>query len=515
MTRLNSLLHNVLCLTAWAPGPTTTKLAKAAVKLYDGQSPAEKTTISTLDTLYVKLIKATIDGKLDLSNKAEASSILAQYQFDDAFKGSRWSFDELREILLPPEAPSQTTIKRTVERIKRCLIFSQNSKTIRALAIANQRASFEEDEEKQAALLKKILDDAAEFSEIYNNQNTMDDDTLAPVEDIDFDDKSSIKRAFLQQERKRSGINIKFGLQGLNRMFGPSGGAAYGEFFCVAARSHNYKSGLLMDMFRGQCVYNKPPDTGGKIPLILFISLENEIGENLKKWWRQAYINLYRKVPEGIPVDEMVDQVQAMLMKNGFHTKVMRRFGETYGFNEYRKDVEDFEMKGYKVVTTYLDYLGLCHRSREDKDKRDDLQLVEMARKFKDFAQHRDMFFATGWQMDADASRISKSGITNIVKMYGESHLSNAKALKQELDMLVFLEIENNAQGIPYLTCAWNKHKYVEDTPEKDKYFAYRFTDSLGVLDDINGEDKSVRDIYAEAEAGTDAAQLDPTSVFQ
>lgn len=513
--RSNNVYLNTLCLAAWAPGPSTIKLAKEAVKLYDKTPLDERTMISPLNTLYVKLLRDIIDGKLDLSNRAEAEVLVRQYQDDRAFENNRLSFDEFKSMILPDTMPSPTAVKRMVTKIKSYIIFSKNGRAIRALAVANQKASFEEDEDKQMALLKKILDDAAEFSEIYNSQNTMDDDTLAPVEDIDFDDKASIKRAFLQQERKRSGINIKFGLQGLNRMFGPSGGAAYGEFFCVAARSHNYKSGLLMDMFRGQCVYNKPPDTGGKIPLILFISLENEIGENLKKWWRQAYINLYRKVPEGIPVDEMVDQVQVMLMKNGFHTKVWRRFGETYGFNEYRKDVEDLEMKGYKVVTTYLDYLGLCHRSREDKDKRDDLQLVEMARKFKDFAQHRDMFFATGWQMDADASRISKSGITNIVKMYGESHLSNAKALKQELDMLVFMEIENNAQGIPYLTCAWNKHKYVEDTPEKDKYFAYRFTDSLGVLDDVNGNDMSVSDIYAETDAGTDASQLDPASVFQ
>ena len=513
--RTNNVYLNTLCLAAWAPGPTTNKLAKEAIKLYDKIQPDERTTITPLNTLYVKLLQDIVDGKLDLSNRAEAEVLVRQYQDDAAFSNNKYSFEEFKSMILPDAMPSPTAVTRLVTRVKNFIVWQSNAKRIRALALANQKASFEEDEEKQSFLLKKILDDAAEFAEIYNSQNTIEEDGLAPVEDIDFDDPASIKRGFLQQERKRSGTQIKFGLQGLNRMFGPSGGAAYGEFFCVAARSHNYKSGLLMDMFRGQCVYNKPPDTGGRIPLILFISLENEIGENLKKWWRQAYINLYRKVPEGIPIDEMVEQVRTMLMKNGFHIRVMRRFGETFGFNEFRKVVEDYELKGFKVVTTYLDYLGLCHRSREDKDKRDDLQLVEMARKFKDFAQHNDMFFATGWQMDADASRISKSGITNIVKMYGESHLANAKALKQELDMLIFLEIENNAQGIPYLTCAWNKHKYVEDTPEKDKYFAYRFTDSLGVLDDVNGNDMSVSDIYGETEAASDAAQLNPTSVFQ
>lgn len=503
--RTNNVYLNTLCLAAWAPGDTTMALAKAAVKMYDGTSPEERSLISPLDVLYVKLLRQIIDGKLDLNNKSEAQNVILQYQEDPAFTNNKVTFVEFRDMLIPEEIPSQTKIKQIVKRIKNFLIFRRNSQKLRCMLIANQKASMEDDEDKQNEMLQKILDDASEFSEIYNSQNTLDeDDSLAPVEDIDFDNVNSIVRGFQQQQRKRVGTHIKFGLQGFNRLFGPSQGAAYGEFFVAAARSHNYKSGLLMDMCRWQCVYNKPPDTGNKVPLILFISLENEIGENLHMWWQACYINTFHKMPDTkMTFEEMATQVQSTLMKNGFHIAVHRKFGDNFGFDDFVNLCEKYEAKGFKVVTTYLDYLGLCKPSKLDADKREDQKLVYMARRFKDYAQHNNMFFATGWQMDSEASRIKMSGQTNIVRHYSEAHLRNAKSLKDECDILIFMEIEVNAVGVPYLTFAWNKHKYVHDTPQEWKATAYQFNEHLGLLDDINGEDQSVSDIYAETDSGS------------
>ena len=87
--RSNNVYLNTLCLAAWAPGPSTIKLAKEAVKLYDKTPLDERTMISPLNTLYVKLLKDIIDGKLDLSNRAEAEVLVRQYQDDRAFEGNR------------------------------------------------------------------------------------------------------------------------------------------------------------------------------------------------------------------------------------------------------------------------------------------------------------------------------------------------------------------------------------------------------------------------------------------
>jgi len=59
--------------------------------------------------------------------------------------------------------------------------------------------------------------------------------------------------------------------------------------------------------------------------------------------------------------------------------------------------------------------------------------------------------------------------------------------------------------GVEYLTMCWGKHKYVAGTPQEDKYIAYKFGE-FGILDDINGVDTGVRDIYdAGSGSGTDS----------
>lgn len=508
--RTSDVYLNTLCLAAWAPGAASLKIAKAVIAMYNNASMEEKALISPMNKLYIQLIKDVISEKLHLDNRSEAQNLLMQYQDDPAFQESKMSFNELKEMLTPEVAPGLTAIKKLFRKVKNHIVWAENSRRLRMMMIRNMRAgSMDGDEEKQQELLEQVMKDASEFSEIYNSQNLdPEDEALAPVEEIDFDDERSVIRGFQQQERKRVGTNIRFGLQGFSRMFGPSGGAAYGEFFCAAARSHNYKSGLLMDMCRWQCVYNHPPETGGKMPLILFISLENEIGENLHMWWQQCYINLFHKMPDNMTHEEMAKQVIRTMTKNGFHLKIFRKFGDDFGFDDFVKLVNKYEEQGYKVVTTYLDYLGLCKPSKQDLNRRDDLQLVYLARRFKDFCQHHNMFLATGWQMDSDASRLKSSGTVNVVQRYSEAHLANAKALKNELDMLIFMEIEVNASGIPFLTFAWNKHKYVNNTPQEDKYCAYRFNDHLGMYDDINGKDQSVKDIYAENDTGRSEEEI-------
>lgn len=516
MSNSSDVYLNTLCLAAWAPGAPSMKIAKAVAKMYDDLNVEERTMITPINTLYVKLIKEVIDGKLDLSNRSEAQNILMRYQDDPAFASNKFSFDELKNMLTPEELPSQSKIKQLFTRVKNHLVWVGNSRRIRAVQMANQRAAREDDPEKQKELLRKILDDAAEFTEIYNSQEE-DDDASAPIDEIDLFSKDSIIRAIQNQKKKRNGTNIRFPYQALNRMFGPSHGAAYGEFFCCAARSHNYKSGMLISMARGHCMYNKPPDTGGKKPIILFISLENEIGENLIMLYREMYISIYHKEPEGFKDDEVAEFVMRELSKNGFHLIIRRTFGDVFGYREYVELVEKIEKCGNaKVVATYLDYITLCRCDEKNSENLVNAKLLQqMVGRFKDFAQHRDMFFATGLQLETEAERIAASGLTNRVKRFTSAHLADSRGIKRELDMLIFLEIETNAAGQPWLTVAWNKHKYVHDTPSSDKYFALPFQGSLGILDDLDGKDTSVQDIYAETAGSGDGSGGDSqVSIF-
>lgn len=489
---------NALCLAAYAPGNSTIKISAAVVKMFDDLSQEERTMMSPMNLLYVKILRDISTGDLDLSNRAEASSVLLRYQEDRAFDNNRVTFKELQNLLLPDQLPAPQKIRTLYNRVKNNIAFFKSNSRIRKMLLTSQKVGSEDDIEKQTALFKDILAAAESLKSEIEDNSLDDDDSITQVDEIDMSDTDSIRKALLAQHKKRNGTTIKFGLQGLNRMMGPAKSVSYGESLVFAARSHHYKSGILSDVTRWICTYNKPPDTGGKIPVVLFISLENEIAENLIDLYKKLFINTYHKSPAGLKDDEIIEFVNRKLSANGFRLMMFRRMGESFSFREYVELVEKIEKNNCKVVATILDYVTLCHRCREDAQYNDPKQLQLMFARFKDFCAHRDMLFCTGLQLETEASKLAASGQTNIVKKYNESHLSDCKSLKKECDILVFMEIEHNHRGIPWLTMKIDKHRYVHDTPPDDKYCAYQYLGDLGIMDDIEGKDMSSRDIYSE-----------------
>lgn len=497
--RSSDLYLNALCLAAYAPGNSTVKIASAVVGMFDDLSRDERTMLSPLNLLYVKLLREISVGNLDLSNRAEASSVLLKYQDDKAFESNKVTFKELQNLLLPDVLPAPQKIRVLFNRVKNNITFFKTNNRIRKMLLSSQRVGSEDDIEKQNALFKEILSAAESLRTDIEDTGLEDSEEITQVDEIDMTDPVSIKRALQAQRKKRNGASVRTGLQGVNRMLGPARGFAYGESAAFAARSHQYKSGILMDITRWQCLYNKPPETGHKVPIVLFISLENEIAENLVNIYKKIFCNLYHKMPVGYKDEEVVEFVMRKMNENGFKLLMYRRMGEAFGYREFVNLVETIEKNGCKVVSTILDYVTLCKRCAEDKTFNDAKQIQLMFARFKDYCAHKDMLFVTGLQLDTEASKLASSGQTNIVTKLSEFHLSDAKALKKELDLLVFMEIECNHKGLPWLTMKVDKHRYVlQDTPVEDRYCAYQYLGELGIMDDINGKDMSSKNIYAE-----------------
>jgi hypothetical protein len=63
--------------------------------------------------------------------------------------------------------------------------------------------------------------------------------------------------------------------------------------------------------------------------------------------------------------------------------------------------------------------------------------------------------------------------------------MSDSSDVHREVDTLVFLEIEVNHDGIPFLTLQRNKRRYDEVTPQAHKHFAMPFVGIRGLEDDI------------------------------
>lgn len=489
---------NTLCLTAYAPGEKSAELARAVVRMFDEISDDERILMKPINILYVNLLRDVSKGQLNLSNRAEVSDTLLKYEDDPAFKSMKFQFDELKNLLTPSEPVSDRRIETLFNRVRRNITWMRGERRLRKLMIDLHKGENESDDEKADILLEKILGDADKLrSEL--KADDLKEGEAAPIDEIDFTDPKSIMKGLTAQQKKSSGSVIKFGWQALNRMFGPKQGASYGETFAVAARSHNYKSGLLCDIARWICTLNTPPDTNGATPIVLFISLENDVQENLMDWYKKLYVNAFMKDPGDLTKEEIVQYISDRFNEKGFRFVAKRRMGDTFGYHEYEGMVNEMEkLNGAKVVATILDYITLCHRCPEDSAHNDAVQLQMMAKRFYNHSNHNSVFFATGLQLETKASEIAATGKHNIVKQYNEFHLADCKGLKREFDVLFFMEIEKNHHDLPYLTMAWQKHRYVNDTPAEWKYFGMRFDPAFGLLDDLGKEDRSVQDIFAD-----------------
>ena len=486
-----------MCLTAYAPGEKSAELARAVVRMIDEISDDERILMKPINILYVNLLRDVSKGQLNLSNRAEVSDTLLKYEGDPAFKDLKFQFEELKNLLTPSEPVSDRRIETLFNRVRRNITWMRGERRLRKLMIDLHKGENEADDEKADILLEKILGDADKLRSELKADDLKEGES-APIDEIDFTDPKSIMKGLTAQQKKNTGSVIKFGWQGFNRMFGPKQGASYGEFFAVAARSHCYKSNLLCDIARWICTLNTPPDTGGAAPIVLFISLENDVQENLMDWFKKLYVNTFLKDPGDLSKEEIVQYISDRFNEKGFKFVAKRRMGDTFGYHEYEAMVGEMEkLNGAKVVATVLDYITLCHRCPEDNSHNDAVQLQLMAKRFYNHANHNSVFFATALQLESKASELASNGKHNVVKQYNEFHLADCKGLKRELDVLFFMDIEKNHHDIPYLCLNWNKHRYVNDTPAEWKYCAYRFT-NFGILDDVNGKDMSVSDIYAD-----------------
>ena len=245
-------------------------------------------------------------------------------------------------------------------------------------------------------------------------------------------------------------------------------------------------------------MHNKPyvdPDRPG-IPTVLFITLENEANENIMWWFESMYVASHGRPPEGLSDDEIVDLVYDFFQHSGYDLIIERKLGPDFGYDEYVQMYERYQKAGHRILVTIIDYMNMMKKTINGKEGRSDLALRDLYNKMCNFNKNRMTTQISAHQLNRDAARLVV-GATNVVKKFNDSHYADGMDVGREVDMEIFIHIERNNQGVPYLTMMRGKHRYVNDTPDKDKYCAYKF-DEYGIPDDIDeAESRVVKNIYA------------------
>ena len=482
------LVFDTLCLLIYANSPDTRTVVDSVVELYDTYAIEGKIINDEATKLYIDMIKEIISDNLDVHNKADMASLFTRYEQVEISKNNPALLARVKEIVDCEETVSPGRISSLKSRVRKRLAVIRGIKNLKTLFSASNRVLNSEDANKQDAIFVDLLRNARELVAVFEGYHSEDSKSIAH---IDMTCIESVAKGLEAFKAKRADRGYRLGIQKIGNCFGPAGGPIPGESIAFAALSYHYKSGMMMDFARWLATYNHPKHASDKPAAIVFNSLENEIHENMMLWFNTAYFNAFRKSPEGLSDEEIVTAIVQLYKKNGFTLLVFRDDPVGFGWSQWKARHDELQRR-YKLIASFTDYLGLMEVGEGDNRAK---LLQQLFCNIKNYGARIDMQTYTGLQLDTEAARLAKSGRNNIVKQFGHVHLADCRAIKNELDVLFFLHIEENHLGMCYLTGWLDKHKYARMPDDNGRYFAIPFSE-YGLLDDIYGEDSSVPDIY-------------------
>lgn len=496
-------------------------LADQLFEIYGENAPNMDPTNIKYSELYISVIKEVIMGNFNRdANKVDIRNIVQRYTNNQIFKKDKFIIDAFKDILETDAQP--TRLSDITKRLNNLIAWYVSKKYITKLYGHLKESSISYTLEGQTSSLDSVRSMISEFRDRLDTIGAVTS-TGSPVEVIDFNDRESIRSAFNMFKERRVAGTLRSGLQGLNQIFGEDGAVALGESVLFAARSHNFKTGMLMKIPIWISKYSTPPVIPGKIPLILILSLENEAYMSMLQMFKQMYADCNGSYPpSNMSDDEMIESIYDYYNRHGFALIINRFLPSNFGYDEMVRVMESYENAGYKIIASIVDYVGLMKTGSGFNSRSGDHHLLqELYCKIVNYHKAVGTSLFTAHQLNRGASDIVASGIPHPVKKFSERHFAGSTGIFREVDKVIYLELETDEELNRWLTMFFGKARYQDNIPERKKFCAYQFTD-IGIVDDLNTEFKGVRNIYKKTNNTTQVdieailgitAPADPTVV--
>ena len=464
---------------------------------------------------YRTLIQTVLTEKISQENQAASKLLLLKIKGNEVFKTYPVERDLLTDVLTAAEPITAEQIDQYLKRLRNTLLLAEIDETSRKIFAKSKNVSDIQDvhqQENEILKIKNMLEDSKKALEQMESVS----DNKASETYVSLSDPESIKRALnIFMDRNVKGL-IKTGLHGLNRALGTRGGFALGETAVFAASSHNYKSGMLVSCMIWTILYNVFVIEPGKRALIYFVSLENEVNQNLMDVFKILYCRTERRKADlaTLSVDFITDWLVTFFKKYDVDFFIDRYSPHEFSYNKYIKRYNSFMEMGYQMVLFDLDYMSEA-RGIDPGDTfslQGQIQLIkENYLKFMNHAKSQGYLLTTAHQLTKRAEELA-AGARYAVKKFNPSLMADSSDVHRIIDVLIFLQLETNIDNIKFLTLKLHKNRGCKDTPEAHKFCAYPFTE-FGIEDDVEGEPCYVTDIDVINTGVTDA-QLDEAAIF-
>lgn len=491
-------------------------LANEILGLYADEAAVAEGSDAGLIRFYIRLIKEIILGGADRDDPDALLSTLLKFKSDKDILNHREVLDDLKDIfktrkVTEPEAVVKLTsrLEGIAKKLKTVIMWHRTNKATRKVFARLQNCSGL-DPVVQAQELESIQSELTKMNDTFAQQAARDTGPQ-PLDSVDFHDRDSVKSGLKKFEKRNVQGVLRMGLQGLNRALGSAGGFVQGESVTFNALPHMYKSGILISCAMWAVEYNPQITTEEGEPMIIFFSLENEAFQNMYEVFKQKYFLVEGKHPTGLSNEEIEEWLINFFAKFNVRFRIERFIPQDFGYKEFVQRINYFKSQGYRIIMAVVDYANLMKKTMEDSNASrggQHLAVKELFSRMCNFTKSEGITWLTAHPLNRKAQELANVNI-NAVKRFNLDHLAESVDVEREVDVSIYMHREvNTITGVVYLTFNIMKHRYVNDTPESHKYFAYAFREKgVGILDDIGQKPAFTTDIYA--------TDFDDASAFQ
>ena len=330
----------------------------------------------------------------------------------------------------------------------------------------------------------------------------------AVITDVSMNNLDQVTKVFNGVRKSANGVGIlKTGWQGLNRML--NGGIRRGELVVIGALQSKYKTGFSLTLFKQIAMYNIPEMIDPKKkPMLLRISFEDSTQMNFQFLYQSLKENETGQKVDliGVPDEEMARYVQEKLSVAGYNVHFMHVNPSLWTYKDICNKIIEFESNGYEVHMCMLDYLIKIPTTGCDQGAMG-TDVFNLYERIGNFMRARGIACVTPHQLSTDAKRMIREGRTDFVKSLPNcGYYMKSSQIDQVVDLEIFIHIEI-LNGISYLTIQKGRHRGIQ-TPIKHQYLVLPFQiingEAAGIMDDLNGEDSSLKHVGATRENGVE-----------
>ena len=190
----------------------------------------------------------------------------------------------------------------------------------------------------------------------------------------------------------------------------------------------NYKSGILLKGHVDTLKYNEhlKKATGGKIPISMYISMENTMSQTVRRLWSLLYPSADMN---SFSVDEITEMIESALTENGMRSVILY-----YGYREkstadIANIIRSYNTDETEVVALFFDYIKRVRPARTDAaaTASEKSELNAIMNEFKLICSQFNIPIITGHQLNREAARM----VDEVVRQGGYNKTDSALSRSQ------------------------------------------------------------------------------------